>query len=154
MRTVALIIIKKKQCKSVSPSPFMAIFLVYKHWFHISFDNEICQPRNKRSCCFNSHLASGWYINNNGWRNEKYRYPLTHSFRCPKRNRKQCICKFFFFFGGRGGGWVKGAYYGIWESREYAKNLPPSLYLHHLNIQYCLHVAFLVKFSPLGFSSS
>ena len=51
----------------------IAIFLVYKHWRHIPFDIQICQPRNKRSHCFNSQLGSGWHINNNRWRHEKHR---------------------------------------------------------------------------------
>ena len=51
----------------------IAIFLVYKHWRHISFDIQICQPRKKRSHCFASESGSGWHINNNGWLHEKHR---------------------------------------------------------------------------------
>ena len=49
----------------------IAIFLVYKHWSHIH-DIQICQPRNKRSHCFNSQF--GWHINNNGDITEKKSY--------------------------------------------------------------------------------
>ena len=37
----------------------------------------LAHPHNKISHCFNRQLASGWHINNNGWRSKKYRYSGT-----------------------------------------------------------------------------
>ena len=52
--------------KSFFKTYYYSDFLVYEHRRHISFDIQICQPRNKRSHCFKCQLASGWHINNNG----------------------------------------------------------------------------------------
>ena len=59
--------------KALQKQP-IAIFLVYKHWPHISLIFTFCQLWNKRSHCFNSQLGSGWHINNNGWRHKKHPY--------------------------------------------------------------------------------
>ena len=53
----------------------IAIFLVFKHLRHISFDIEISMA--KENLLFQKPISfwfSGWHVDNKGWRSEKYRY--------------------------------------------------------------------------------
>ena len=62
-------------------SQVIAMFLVYKHWRHISFDIQIFQSLNNSMHCFASQQTSGWHIDDNRWRNEKHGYNWTKLFK-------------------------------------------------------------------------
>ena len=50
MLTSSFVFVEKHGCWSREWNPSIAIFLVYKHWRHISFDIQIWQTRNKSHC--------------------------------------------------------------------------------------------------------